>query len=96
MWIGDRVVIGCNELDGDLGGLCSAVCGQKKAAPISCAREFSYMAGYVTYEIVNRWECEISVEIFERLLGKKNRRSWLSGEVVLANRKLCQLSKHVC
>lgn len=50
------------------------------------------MAGYVTYEIVGRWDWEISVEIFERLLGKKIRRSWLSGELVLANRKLCQLS----
>jgi hypothetical protein len=29
------------------------------------------------------------------LLGKKNRRSWLSGELVLANRKLCQLSIHI-
>lgn len=78
----------CHEFEGDLGGLSTALGGQKKADSISCTLEVSDMASDITYEILDGWDCEISVEIFERLLGKKNRRSWLSGELVLANRKL--------
>lgn len=64
MWIGDRVVIGCNEFEGGL-AVCAWRLVVRRSLPQSPAPwRFLCMAGYVTYEIADRWDCELSVEVF--------------------------------